>query len=199
VNNVEYAKKAAAVDVDGLILVCSGAGGHTGMLNSFAFVSEVRRFWDGPLMVAGGIGNGRDIRAVEAMGADYGYMGTSFIATTESLAEPEYKAMTVECSATDLVPSRAFTGVLASWMRPSILAKGLDPDEVAKQAGKINFTGHAGSETKAWNGVWSAGQGVGNITSVRPAADLIAQLKSEYDEAVQSESKRLEKQRAALV
>lgn len=191
VNSVEYASKAAAVGVDGLVLVCSGAGGHTGLLNSFAFVSEVQRFWDGYLIVAGGISAGRDIRAVEALGADFAYMGTSFIATDESHADPAYKQMVVDCSAADLVPSRAFTGVLANWMRPSITARGLDPDAIATKEGKINFTGHEASEQKAWKGVWSAGQGVGAVTRVQPAAQLIAQLKDEYDRHVQRVSATL--------
>lgn len=183
VNSVAYARKAAAAGADGLVLVCAGAGGHTGDLCNVAFVEEVRRFFDGYIAVAGGIGHGRSVLAVEAMGGDFAYIGTRFIAAEESLAEPAYKAMLIDCAAEDLIVTKAFTGARASMMIPSIKAQGLDLDQVATSVAKMNFTGLEGSETKAWKGIWGAGQGVGGISAVEPAADIIARLAREYAEA----------------
>ncbi len=183
VNTVAYARKAAATGVDGLVLVCSGAGGHTGALNPFAFVAEVRKFWDGYIVLAGGIANGGAILAALAAGADFAYMGTSFIATEESLAEPEYKRMLVDCTAEDLLVTKAFTGANASMMIPSIVSQGLDPEAIAGKTAKMAFTGQDGSDVKPWKGIWSAGQGVGCIDEVLPVAGLVGRLAAEFEQA----------------
>jgi nitronate monooxygenase len=183
VNSVGYARKAADAGADGLALVCSGAGGHTGALNPFAFVSEVRKFWDGYIILAGGISSGQAILASRAAGADFAYMGTSFIATEESLAETAYKQMLVDCTAEDLMITKAFTGANASMMIPSIVNQGLDPAEISVKKAKMNFTGQSGSEVKPWTGIWAAGQGVGCIDEVQPLASFVDQLESEYQEA----------------
>jgi nitronate monooxygenase len=181
VNSVAYARKAADAGVDGLVLVCSGAGGHTGQLCNFAFVDEVRRFWDGYIALGGGISTGRAIRATEIMGADFAYIGTRFIAAEESLAEQAYRDMLVDCSAEDLMVSKAFTGANASMLVPSIRNQGLDPAELVDKKAKLNFTGQDGMEVKPWKGIWTAGQGVGSIDRTSSVEDLVAQLRREYD------------------
>ena len=186
VNSVAYAKKAADAGADGLVLVCSGAGGHTGALNPFSFVYEVRRFWDGYIALAGGIANGAAVLASRAAGADFAYMGTSFIATDESLAEPDYKEMLIRCTAEDLIVTKAFTGANASMMKPSIVNQGLDPDEIANSEAKMNFSGQDGAEVKPWKGIWGAGQGVGCIDEIQPVASLVERLDSEYREAMKA-------------
>ncbi len=186
VNSVMYARKAADAGVDGLVLVCSGAGGHTGALNPFSFVYEVRKFWKGYIALAGGIANGAAVRASIVAGADFAYMGTSFIATDESLAEPGYKDMLVACTAEDLIVTKAFTGANASMMKPSIVNQGLDPDEIADSKAKMNFSGQDGAEVKPWKGIWSAGQGVGCIDQIQPVASFVDQLAAEYGEAIEA-------------
>jgi nitronate monooxygenase len=181
VNSVAYARKAADAGVDGLVLVCSGAGGHTGQLCNFAFVDEVRRFWDGYIALGGGISTGRAIRATEIMGADFAYIGTRFIAAEESLADQAYRDMLVDCSAEDLMVSKAFTGANASMLVPSIRNQGLDPAELVDKKAKLNFTGQDGMEVKPWKGIWTAGQGVGSIDRTSSVEDLVAQLRREYD------------------
>ena len=183
VNSVEYARKAADTGVDGLALVCSGAGGHTGALNPFAFVEEVRKFWDGYIVLAGAISSGAGILASIAAGADFAYMGTSFIATNESLAEREYKQMVVDCTAQDLMVTKAFTGANASMMIPSIVNQGLDPNDIAGKVAKLNYTGQDGAEVKPWKGIWAAGQGLGCINKVQPVAQLVDDLVAEYSTA----------------
>jgi len=183
VNSVEYARKAADTGVDGLALVCSGAGGHTGALNPFAFVEEVRKFCDGYIVLAGAISSGAGILASVAAGADFAYMGTSFIATNESLADREYKQMVVDCTAQDLMVTKAFTGANASMMIPSIVNQGLDPNEIAGKVAKLNYTGQDGAEVKPWKGIWAAGQGLGCINKVQPVAQLVEDLVAEYSTA----------------
>ena len=183
VNSVEYARKAADTGVDGLALVCSGAGGHTGALNPFAFVEEVRKFWDGYIVLAGAISSGAGILASVAAGADFAYMGTSIIATNESLAEREYKQMVVDCTAQDLMVTKAFTGANASMMIPSIVNQGLDPNDIAGKVAKLNYTGQDGAEVKPWKGIWAAGQGLGCINKVQPVAQLVDDLVAEYSTA----------------
>ncbi len=185
VNSVAYARKAAATGVDGLALVCGGAGGHTGALNPFAFVAEVRKFWDGYIALAGGIASGSAVLASIAAGADFAYMGTSFIATEESQAEREYKQMVVDCTAEDLLVTKAFTGADASMMIPSIINQGLDPEEIADKKVKMNYTGQDGSDVKPWKGIWAAGQGVGCVTKVQTVAELVDDLAGEYEAAKQ--------------
>jgi nitronate monooxygenase len=185
VNSVGFAAKAARTGVDGLILVSAGAGGHTGMVSSFAFVDAVRSFWDGILVVAGGVSNGRGIRAAQVLGADLAYMGTRFIATTESMATDDYRQMLVDSSLEDIVMTNAFTGVYANMLKPSIRRKGLDPDNL-KPKDKIDFDDPQGA-MKAWKDIWSAGQGVNSIKRVTPAAELIAELRQEYAQALAAE------------
>jgi nitronate monooxygenase len=181
VNSLFYARKAAAVGADGLVLVCAGAGGHTGELCNYVFVEEVRKFYDGYIALAGGIATGRAVAAARVMGADFAYIGTRFIAATESLAEDDYRRMLLGCSAQDLVVSRAFTGARASMLKPSIIAQGIDLEVVATGTAKLNFTGLEGREVKPWKGIWSAGQGVGAITAIEPAAAIVDRLAAEYD------------------
>jgi nitronate monooxygenase len=185
VNNVAYARKAAATGVDGLVLVCGGAGGHTGALSPFAFVSEVRKFWDGYIVLAGGVATGDAVLACIAAGADFSYMGTSFIATDESMAEPEYKQMLIDCTAEDLLVTKAFTGANASMMIPSIVKQGLDPAAIAGKSAKMNYTGQDGADVKPWKGIWAAGQGVGTIDTIVPVATLVDRLATEFEQAKQ--------------
>lgn len=180
VNSIGYARKAAATGVDGLVLVAAGAGGHTGHLCNYVFVEEVRAFFDGMIALAGGISTGRAILAAQVMGADFAYIGTKFIATEESLAEDGYRRMLLQCSADDLVVTKAFTGANASMMKPSIEAQGLDIADIVSRQAKMNFTGLEGAEVKPWKGIWSAGQGVGSIDAVVPTAVLVDRLAAEY-------------------
>jgi len=177
VNSVKFARIAAESGADGLVLVCAGAGGHTGFLSPFAFISAVRQFFDGPLIVAGALMTGRDVRAVELMGADFGYMGTRFIATPESLASDAYRQMLVDATPEDIVLSDKFTGVPANYLRPSIVAAGID---LATLDRRTSVSIDQRDESKAWRDIWSAGQGVGAITRIEPVADIVARLRSEY-------------------
>ncbi|WP_176591373.1 nitronate monooxygenase family protein [Sphingobium sp. EM0848] len=182
INNV-FARKAIEKGADGLIAVAAGAGGHAGTLSPFALVEEIRSWFDGPLALSGAIATGRSIAAARMMGADFAYMGSSFIATQEANAESGYKQMIVDSGANDIVYSDFFTGVLGNYLRPSISAAGLDPDKLPK-AMDMDFAKLSGGEKKAWRDVWGAGQGIGAIRQVQPAADFIAQLKAEYEAAV---------------
>ena len=186
VNTPTFAKKAIEKGADGLVLVCSGAGGHTGEYALMPFVDEVRKFFDGPLIVAGGIGHGTAIRAVENLGVDFAYLGTRFLATQETLISNEYRDMVLKSHMEDLVLSRAITGALGNWMIDSIKAAGLSLEET-KSIAKIDFSGDMHSGTKAWKTVWSAGQGVGAITKTETISDVINTLYSEYKEAVISQ------------
>ncbi|MFN5781192.1 MAG: NAD(P)H-dependent flavin oxidoreductase [Novosphingobium sp.] len=177
-----FARTAAAAGVDGLVLVASGAGGHTGQTAGFAFVEEVRQFWDGPIVLGGAISTGQAIRAAEVLGADLAYLGTALIACEESLAAPEYKTMVVGAGASDIVPSKGITGVTANWLRPSLIAAGYDPDRMPEDK-RPDFA-NAQDDAKAWKNVWSAGQGVGAVRAVEPIAAIAARLKAEYDAAV---------------
>ncbi|WP_417469086.1 NAD(P)H-dependent flavin oxidoreductase [Maricaulis sp.] len=174
VNSVAFARKAVAAGADGLVLVCAGAGGHTGTLTNVAFVEAVRDFFDGPLAVAGGISTGTGIAAVRAMGADFAYIGTAFITASESMAQDEYKAMVIDASAADLQVSASITGVPASWMRASLEANGLDPDNMPAK-GAVTFNDPS-QLAKGWRDVWSAGQGVGAIHAVEPVAAIVERL-----------------------
>ncbi len=179
--NTRFARKAIDAGVDGLVLVAAGAGGHTGQLSGFAFVEEVRRFWDGPIVLGGGISSGRAIRAAEVLGATYAYLGTRFIATEESLAVQEYKEMLVAATGEDIVCSDALTGVKANWLRGSLEKAGYDPDNMPAP-GNIDITGSA-SDAKRWRDVWAAGQGAGAIDDILPIAQLVARLVVEYQAA----------------
>lgn len=178
VNSVEFAHKAASVGVDGLALVAAGAGGHTGQMAGFAFVPAVREFFDGILILAGAIGDGRAVRAAEVLGADLCYAGTRFIATSESIAFDDYKALVVESDFNDLVLSNSFTGAYAYYLRQSIVAAGLDPDNLVAKT-RMDLTGTE-TKVKAWKDIWSAGQGVGTVHQVEPIADIVAQISDEY-------------------
>jgi len=182
VNSVGFARKAAAAGVDGLVLVASGAGGHTGLTAGFAFVEEVRQFWDGPIVLGGAISTGHAVRAAEILGADLAYLGTSMIACEESLADNAYKEMVVAAGAEDVIPSKGITGVTANWLRPSLVAAGYDPANMQEDK-KPNFE-NAQDDAKAWKNVWSAGQGVGAVQAVEPLAIIAQRLKKEYQTAV---------------
>ncbi|MFS1524670.1 NAD(P)H-dependent flavin oxidoreductase [Microbulbifer sp. 2304DJ12-6] len=180
--SLELARKAAASGVDGLALVCTGAGGHTGHISPFAFVEEVRGFFDGEIILSGAIGNGRAVRAAQVLGADYVYMGTRFIPTHESLAQRAYKQMLVGASGADIVTSDAITGVKANWLRNSLVRGGYDPDNMP-DAAEIDFLKAAG-DVKRWRDIWSAGQGVGAITQIQSIAQVVEQLTTEYQVAM---------------
>jgi nitronate monooxygenase len=177
--DVTFARKALEKGATGLIAVAAGAGGHAGTWSPFALVQEIRRFFDGPLALSGAIATGRAILAARAMGADLAYMGSAFIATDEARAPDAYKAMVTDSSAKDIVYSSLFTGVHGNYLRPSLVAAGLDPDNLpGSDPSKMDF----GSErpAKAWRDIWGAGQGVGAVDAVVPAADLVARLRAEY-------------------
>ncbi len=183
--NVRHAEKALEAGVDGLILVCAGAGGHAGTLSPFALVSEVRRFFDGPLILSGAITKGEHVLAAQAMGADLAYMGTRFIATHEANAPEAYKQMIVESSAKDVVYTNLFTGVLGNYLRGSIEASGLDPDNLpSADKSTMKFGSGGSNKSKAWRDIWGAGQGVGNIEHVASAREVIEQLTREYQDAL---------------
>src|SRR5215470_1191773 len=181
--NISFAKKALEKGADGLIAVAAGAGGHAGSLSPIAFIHEIREFFDGPLLLSGAIASGRGILAAQAMGADLAYMGSAFIATSEANAPGAYKQMIVDSAAGDIIYSNLFTGVLGNYLKGSIRASGLDPDNLPESdPSKMNFSGGS-SKAKAWKEIWGAGQGVGAVHEVAPTAELIARLKREYDEA----------------
>lgn len=182
VNSVTYAKKAVDAGADGLVLVSSGAGGHTGFVTGFAFVPAIRSFFDGPIILGGGIVDGAGVRAAEVLGADFGYLGTRFIATEESLAPESYRDMLVEATEEDIILSAHFTGVPANYLKTSIIKAGLDPDTLKPRKDKSFDSRHEGPEkNKAWKDIWSAGQGVRAVDKVQPIAELVEQLKHEYD------------------
>ncbi|MDP1628055.1 nitronate monooxygenase family protein [Parvibaculum sp.] len=181
VNSVAFARKAVEAGVDGLVLVAAGAGGHTGNMTGFSFVPAVREFFDGPVILGGGITDGAGIRAAEVLGADLAYMGTRFIACEESLAAPAYRDMLIASTVDDLILTRAITGVAANWLKPSIALAGYDLDTMEKNP-DVDFTDPQ-SGAKRWAQVWSAGHGVGMIDRTETAASLIARLKQEYEEA----------------
>ncbi|MCB1475782.1 MAG: nitronate monooxygenase [Rhodobiaceae bacterium] len=178
--NARHGLKCAEAGVDGLIAVCAGAGGHTGNISPFALVPEIREFWDGPLGLGGAIGTGRAVRAAEVLGADFAYVGTAFIAAHEANAHEGYKQMLLESIAEDIVTSDKLTGVRASFMRRSLEMQGLG-EKLASDKAAVKGFGEEGSSAKAWRDVWSAGQGVGASREHRPAAEIVAQLKREYD------------------
>lgn len=179
----KFARKAVEKGADGLIAVAAGAGGHAGTLSPFALIQEIREWFSGPLALSGSIATGRAILAAQAMGADFGYMGSAFIATTEANADQRYKDMIASCSAADIVYSNLFTGVHGNYLRPSITNAGMDPDNLpVSDPTAMNF----GSERKAkpWKDIWGSGQGIGAIKQVQPAAELIRKLRSDYQAAL---------------
>ncbi|MEJ2767406.1 NAD(P)H-dependent flavin oxidoreductase [Mycetohabitans sp. B46] len=181
--NLRHAQKALEAGVDGLILVAAGAGGHAGTLSPFALVGEVRKLFDGPLVLSGSIANGASILAAQAMGADLAYIGTRFIATREAHAADAYKQAIVQASAADIIYTNLFTGVHGNYLRQSIAAAGLDPDNLpVSDKSQMNF-GDGSSKAKAWKDIWGAGQGVGLMDDILSVAELVARLKDEYQAA----------------
>ncbi len=178
VNSLHHARRAAAMGVDGLVLVASGAGGHTGQMTAFAMVPEIREFFDGIVVLGGGLSNGAGIRAAEVLGADLASMGTRFIACPETMACDGYRRMLVESSIDDLILTKAITGVSAYWLKKSLTAAGLDIDALEREV-PIDFTDPK-TGTRRWTQAWSAGHGVGAIKSVEPAQVLLRRLSEEY-------------------
>jgi nitronate monooxygenase len=180
INNT-FAKKAIEKGADGLVAVAAGAGGHAGVKSPFALVSEIREWFDGPIALSGAISTGGAVLAAQALGADFAYVGSAFIATEEARAPDEYKQMIVASSSDDIVYSSLFTGVHGNYLKGSIRKAGLDPDALEESdPSKMNFGGDA---RKAWKDIWGCGQGIGAIKAVVPARELIARLKREYDDA----------------
>jgi nitronate monooxygenase len=181
--NLRHAQKALEAGADGLILVAAGAGGHAGMLSPFALVGEVRRMFDGPIVLSGSIATGGAILAAQAMGADLAYVGTRFIATKEANAAEHYKTAIVEASAADIVYTNLFTGVHGNYIKQSILNAGLDPDNLPESdKTHMNF-GDGGAKAKAWRDIWGAGQGVGLMDDVPSVGELVSRLSAEYEAA----------------
>jgi len=182
--NVRHAKKAADMGVDGLILVCAGAGGHAGALSPFALLREVKSWFDGTIILSGSIGDGYSVASALALGADFAYLGTRFIATHEANAEPEYKQMLIESSANDIVYSNLFTGVLGNYLKPSIQNAGLDPDNLpTADKSAMNFGSGGNTDSKAWKDIWGSGQGIGLIEDAPTVEDLVSRIRSEFNEA----------------
>ena len=179
--NVMFARKALEKGADGLIAVCAGAGGHAGVKSPFALIQEIRDFFDGPLALSGSIGHGGAVLAAEAMGADFAYIGSTFIATEEARATEEYKQGIVEGTSDDIVYSSLFTGVQGNYLKGSIRNAGLDPDNLPESdPSAMNF---GSSSTKAWKDIWGSGQGIGAMKKVMGAADYVDQLAAEYEAA----------------
>jgi nitronate monooxygenase len=181
--SLKHARKAAGAGVDGLILVCAGAGGHAGTLSPFAFVAEVRKIFTGAIVLSGAISLGNHIKAAQVLGADMAYMGTRFIATTEAHAQDDYKKMIVESGTADIVYTPYFSGINANYLRSSIAANGLNPDEVLgpREGARLSLGSDDDRGPKAWRDIWSAGQGAGAIDDIPTVAALVDRLKAQYD------------------
>ena len=176
--NNKHAHKAIEKGADGLIAVAAGAGGHAGVKSPFALIQEIRQWFDGPVALSGSIASGGAVLAAQAMGADFAYIGSAFIATEEARAAEGYKQAIVDSNSDDIVYSNLFTGVHGNYLAPSIRAAGLDPDNLpVSDPSKMNF---GGDKSKAWKDIWGCGQGIGAIDKVQPAGDFVAQLKREY-------------------
>ena len=179
--SVRHAEKALEAGVDGLILVCAGAGGHAGTLSPFALIGEVRRFFDGPIVLSGAISSGDAILAAQAAGADLAYIGTRFLATPEASVPERYKEEILRAHAADIVYTDLFSGVHGNYLKHSVVAAGFDPLNLPKSdPKKMNFGTEGGAEKKVWRDIWSAGQGVGQIDTVAPVAQVVDQLAREY-------------------
>jgi nitronate monooxygenase len=182
--NQKYAHKAIEKGADGLVLVASGAGGHAGQLSPFALVQETRAWFDGPIALSGSIATGGAILAAQAMGADFGYIGSAFIATKEANASEAYKQAIVDGSGEDIVYSNLFTGVHGNYLRPSIINAGFDPDNLpVSDPSAMNFGSGGNTDKKAWKDIWGCGQGIGAIDAVKSTADFVADLKAQYKQA----------------
>jgi nitronate monooxygenase len=183
VASLRHAHRAVEAGADGLVLLSAGAGGQTGWVNGFAFVRAVRQFYAGPLVLAGGMSDGHALLAAQALGCDLAYMGTRFIATHESLAEPAYKQLLVNCELDDVMLSDAFTGLPASMLRPSVEAAGLDPANLPRELGSDGASrlyGAGGTRARRWEDIWSAGHSVSGVRSIQTVAELVAQTATEY-------------------
>lgn len=182
INNT-FAKKAVSKGADGLVAVAAGAGGHAGQQSPLALIREIREWFDGPLCLSGAMGTGDAVLAARVMGADFGYMGSAFIATKEANAQQGYKDMIVSSGAEDIVTSSLFTGVSGNYLKPSITAAGMDVDNLpSADATSMNFA-EGSSKPKAWKEIWGAGQGIGAVEAVLPVADLVDRIANEYNAA----------------
>ena len=186
--NIRHAKKALSEGADGLILVCAGAGGHAGTLSPFALVREVREFFDGPIALSGSISEGSSVLSALALGADFAYVGTKFIATEEANASPGYKQMIIDSTADDIMYSATFTGVNGNYLRPSVEAAGLNPEEhTSGSKDDMNFSTSAiakkDNSSKAWKDIWGSGQGIGSIKDAPSVQTAVDQMVSEYEDA----------------
>ena len=194
VASVAHARKALAAGVDGLVLLTAGAGGQTGHLNGFAFARAVRGFFDGPLVLAGGLADGVALRAAITLGCDLGYMGTRFIATEESPAPATYKQMLIESSMDDVLLTSAFTGLPTSMLRPSLAAAGLDPDAIPEELGRATAAqvlGGAAAPPTRWRDLWSAGHSVSGVDAVLPVAQLVARIAAEFQAVASPQGRAL--------
>ena len=192
--NDRFAHKAIEKGADGLIAVAAGAGGHAGTLSPFALMQEIRAWFAGPVALSGAIANGRSILAALAMGADFAYIGSAFIATREANAAEAYKQMIVDSSGGDIVYTDLFTGVYGNYLKPSIVKAGLDPDKLPQSdPAAMNFSSASGPDLKAWRDIWGCGQGIGAIHDVPSAAHLIARLEREYVQAVEELARKTDR------
>ena len=184
--NNRFAKKAVEKGADGLICVAAGAGGHAGTLSPMAFIQEVREWFDGPVFLSGAIASGDAVLAAQAMGADGGYIGSAFIATDEANADPAYKQALVDYAASDIVYTNLFTGVLGNYLKPSIEAAGMDPDNLPESdASMMSFGSGGSSKSKAWKDIWGCGQGINAVKAVVPVEELVSRLRNEYQSALE--------------
>ncbi len=182
--NVRHAKKAAEQGVDGLILVCAGAGGHAGALSPFALLREIKEWFDGTIILSGSIGDGYSVASSLALGADFAYMGTRFIATKEANADQGYKQMLIESAADDIVYSNLFTGVSGNYLKPSIKNAGLDPDNLPEaDKSSMNFGSGGNTDAKAWKDIWGSGQGIGLIKDDPSVEELVERISKEFQQA----------------
>lgn len=193
--NVKHAKKAAEQGVDGLILVCAGAGGHAGTLSPFALVREVKQWFDGTVILSGAMSDGWSIASALALGADLAYIGTRFVATAEANADPAYKQALIDYAAEDIIYSNLFTGVHGNYLAPSVAAAGLDPANLPEaDKSKMNFGSGGNTSAKAWKDIWGSGQGIGQIKDAPPVGELIDRLKREYAQAAREFIERAPKE-----
>lgn len=183
VTSLTLARKAVEAGADGLACICAGAGGHTGSINPFAFVSAVREFFNGTIVVGGGICDGWGVAGALAAGADYVYMGTRFIAAAESMAQPAYKQMVVDSTVDDLMLTDRLTGTTASWLKPSLRASGLDPDHLPEAPSRNYDSNRSIDAAKRWRDVWAAGQGLGAVQAVEPVALIVQRIEAEFQAA----------------
>lgn len=189
-----HAEKAAEAGVDGLILVCAGAGGHAGTLNPMPFVREVRSFFDGTILLSGAMSSGQDVASALQMGADYAYLGTRFINTDESKATPEYRDMIIEAGSSDIVYTAAISGVSANFLGASLSAAGITEEQL-KATGKIDFGKEMDTEAKAWKTIWSAGQGAATVQDTVPTSVLVNRMKTEFNTAIEQQIENSKKYR----